>query len=179
VLPLENPLRVVEERTMIDKFPNGRVAIATSSGGQVNGFVVSPHSYQNRHDDMFRKIALIQKLRRREMVSVPNVAGIPTEVGILPVPIQKKPPIWLTGQSDHTLLRADRLGSSVITRGFRSSPRVLRIHPLELKSAASHFRPATAAAITSRSWSISMPTRTARREAIKAIAKPAFVRYLR
>jgi hypothetical protein len=32
VLPLKKPLRIVEERAMIDNFPNGRMAIATSSG---------------------------------------------------------------------------------------------------------------------------------------------------
>jgi alkanesulfonate monooxygenase SsuD/methylene tetrahydromethanopterin reductase-like flavin-dependent oxidoreductase (luciferase family) len=118
VLPLENPLRVVEERAMNENFPNGRVAIATSSGWQVNGFVLSPHTYQNRYHDMFRKIALIQKLWRGETVSLLNGAEILTEVGILPVPIQKEPALWLTGQSDHSFLHAGRLGCSVLTADF-------------------------------------------------------------
>jgi natural product biosynthesis luciferase-like monooxygenase protein len=118
VLPLQNPLRVAEEWAMIDNFSNGRVAIAAASGWHVNDFVLSPGTYQNRYEDMFEKLALIQRLWRGEKVSLPNGAGVATEVGILPAPIQKELPIWLTGQSDDTFLHAGRLGFSVLTANF-------------------------------------------------------------
>jgi len=95
VLPLQNPLRVAEEWAMIDNLSNGRVAIAAASGWHVNDFVLSPETYQNRQADMFQKIAVIQMLWRGEKVSLANGAGVTTEIGILPAPIQKELPIWL------------------------------------------------------------------------------------
>src|SRR5271170_2156100 len=72
VLPLQNPLRVAEEWAMIDNLSNGRVAIAAASGWHVNEFVLSPGTYQNRYDDMYAKVATIQRLWRGEKVSLPN-----------------------------------------------------------------------------------------------------------
>src|SRR5271169_7163580 len=94
VFPLQNPLRVAEEWAMIDNLSNGRVAIAAASGWHVNDFVLSPDTYKNRHEDMFQKIATIQKLWRGEKATLANGAGTGTEVGILPAPIQKELPIW-------------------------------------------------------------------------------------
>jgi natural product biosynthesis luciferase-like monooxygenase protein len=118
VLPLQNPLRVAEEWSMIDNLSNGRVAIAAASGWHANDFVLSPDTYQNRYADMFEKIATVQRLWRGEKVSLPNGAGVNTEVNILPAPIQPELPIWLTGQSDDTFLNAGKLGLNVLTANF-------------------------------------------------------------
>lgn len=118
VFPLQNPLRVAEEWAMIDNLSNGRVAIAAASGWHANDFVLSPDTYQNRHEDMFAKIALVQKLWRGEKVSLQNGVGVKTEVNILPAPIQKELPIWLTGQSDDTFSNAGKLDFNVLTANF-------------------------------------------------------------
>lgn len=118
VLPLQNPLRVAEEWSMIDNLSNGRVGISAASGWHANDFVLSPDTYQNRYDDMYAKIAIVQKLWRGEKVSLPNGAGVKTEVKILPAPLQPELPIWLTGQSDDTFSNAGRLGFNVLTANF-------------------------------------------------------------
>lgn len=118
VLPLQNPLRVAEEWAMIDNLSNGRVAIAAASGWHANDFVLSPDTYEKRHEDMYEKIALVQKLWRGENVSLANGMGVKTEVSILPAPIQPELPIWLTGQSDDTFLNAGKLGFNVLTANF-------------------------------------------------------------
>jgi len=118
VLPLQNPLRVAEEWAMIDNLSNGRVGFSAASGWHVKDFVLSPDTYANRYEDMYAKIAIIQKLWRGETISLPNGAGIKIEVGILPVPIQKELPIWLTGQSDDTFFNAGKLGFNVLTANF-------------------------------------------------------------
>jgi natural product biosynthesis luciferase-like monooxygenase protein len=118
VLPLQNALRVAEEWAMIDNFSNGRVAIAAASGWHVNDFVLSPGTYQNRYQDMFEKIELIRRLWRGEKISLANGAGVATEVGILPLPVQKEIPLWLTGQSDDTFVAAGKLGFNVLTANF-------------------------------------------------------------
>jgi natural product biosynthesis luciferase-like monooxygenase protein len=118
VFPLQNALRVAEEWAMIDNLSNGRVAIAAASGWHVNDFVLSPDTYKNRNDDMYAKIAMVQALWRGEAASLPNGSGIATDVRILPVPIQKELPIWLTGQSDDTFHNAGKLGFNLLTANF-------------------------------------------------------------
>lgn len=118
VLPLQNPLRVAEVWAMIDNISNGRVGIAAASGWHVNDFVLSPQTYENRRQDMYDKIALIQRLWRGEKVPLTNGAGLKTEIGILPAPIQKDLPIWLTGESDSTFLNAGKMGFNVLTANF-------------------------------------------------------------
>src|SRR5579863_4408662 len=59
VLPLQSPLRVAEEWSMIDNLSNGRVAISAASGWHANDFVLSPDTYQNRYKDMYDKIAIV------------------------------------------------------------------------------------------------------------------------
>jgi natural product biosynthesis luciferase-like monooxygenase protein len=176
VLPLQSPLRVAEEWAMIDNFSNGRVAIAAASGWHVNDFVLSPDTYANRYPDMFQKLALIQKLWRGEKVSLPNGAGIATEVGILPAPIQKELPIWLTGQSDDTFLHAGKLGFSVLTANF-----ALRHDLSEFKRKVKIYRDACEAHHGRRGHVTLMAHTYAAhdREAIKTIAKPALARYLK
>jgi alkanesulfonate monooxygenase SsuD/methylene tetrahydromethanopterin reductase-like flavin-dependent oxidoreductase (luciferase family) len=78
---------------MIDNLSNGRAAIAAASGWHVNDFVISPDTYNTRYQDTYKKIHLIQRLWRGEKVSLRNGAGVETEVGILPAPIQKELPI--------------------------------------------------------------------------------------
>jgi natural product biosynthesis luciferase-like monooxygenase protein len=118
VLPLQNSLRVAEEWAMIDNLSNGRVGLSVASGWHANDFVLSPDTYQNRREDMYDKIAIVQKLWRGEKISLPNGAGAKIEVGILPVPIQRELPIWLTGKSDDTFFNAGKLGFNVLTANF-------------------------------------------------------------
>jgi natural product biosynthesis luciferase-like monooxygenase protein len=175
VLPLQNPLRVAEEWAMIDNFSNGRVAIAAASGWHVNDFVLSPGTYQNRYEDMFEKIALIQRLWRGGKVSLPNGAGVATEVGILPAPIQKELPIWLTGQSDDTFLAAGKLGFNVLTANF-----ALRHDLTEFIRKVKIYRDAIETH-HGRRGHVTLMAHTfvgEDREAIRTIARPALTSYL-
>ncbi|HEY1901393.1 MAG TPA: MupA/Atu3671 family FMN-dependent luciferase-like monooxygenase [Terracidiphilus sp.] len=176
VFPLQNPLRVAEEWAMIDNFSNGRVAIAAASGWNVNDFVLSPGTYQNRYEDMFQKLALIQKLWRGEKISMPNGAGVATEVGILPAPIQKELPIWLTGQSDDTFLHAGRLGFSVLTANF-----ALRHDMAEFVRKVKIYRDATQTHHARRGHVTLMAHCFVgqHQDAIRTIARPALAAYLK
>jgi natural product biosynthesis luciferase-like monooxygenase protein len=176
VLPLQNVLRVAEEWAMIDNFSNGRVAIASASGWHVNDFVLSPGTYQNRYQDMFEKIELIRRLWRGEKVSLPNGAGVATEVGILPAPIQKELPIWLTGQSDDSFLAAGKLGFNVLTANF-----ALRHDLAEFVRKVKIYRDAMETNHGRRGHVTLMAHTYAGedREAIRTIARPALAAYLR
>lgn len=176
VLPLQNVLRVAEEWAMIDNFSNGRVAIAAASGWHVNDFVLSPDTYQNRYGDMFEKLELIQRLWRGETIALPNGAGVATEVGILPAPIQKELPVWLTGQSDDTFLEAGRRGFNVLTANF-----ALRHDLAEFERKVKIYREAIAEH-HGRRGHVTLMAHTfvgEDQEEIRAIARPALASYLK
>jgi natural product biosynthesis luciferase-like monooxygenase protein len=176
VLPLQNPLRVAEEWAMIDNLSNGRVAIAAASGWHANDFVLSPDTYQNRHCDMFDKLAIVQKLWRGEKVSLPNGVGTNTEVNILPAPVQPELPIWLTGQSDDTFSNAGRLGFNVLTANFALNHDVkgfMRKAKLYREAIEAHH---------GRRGHITLMAHTfagANDDEIRIIAKPAMAEYLK
>ena len=176
VLPLQNPLRVAEEWARVDNLSNGRVAIAAASGWHVNDFVLAPETYQDRHDDMFRKIAMIQQLWRGGKVSLANGAGVMTEVGILPAPIQKELPIWLTGSSDDTFLNAGRMGFNVLTANF-----ALKHDLKEFHRKARIYRDAIQAQHNRRGH-ITLMAHTfvgETQDQIMAVARPALAEYLK
>ncbi len=127
VLPLQNPLRVAEEWAMIDNFSNGRVAIAAASGWHVNDFVLSPETYQNRYQDMFAKIEIIQRLWRGEKISLPNGAGVATDVGILPLPVQKDIPDLAHRAVRRLFSRRRQIGLPRPYCQLRASPRPWRV----------------------------------------------------
>jgi natural product biosynthesis luciferase-like monooxygenase protein len=161
---------------MIDNFSNGRVAIAAASGWHVNDFVLSPGTYKDRYEDMFHKIELIRSLWRGEKISLENGAGIATEVGILPAPIQKELPIWLTGQSDDTFLQAGKRGFNVLTANF-----ALRHDLAEFVRKVRIYRDAIQAH-HGRRGHVTLMAHTfvgEDRESIRSIARPALTSYLK
>jgi natural product biosynthesis luciferase-like monooxygenase protein len=116
VLPLHNPIRVAEEWAVVDNLSNGRVAISFASGWQINDFILAPDNYARRKQIMLEQIELVRKLWRGEIVSFRNSNGQDVPVRILPRPIQRELPIWITasGHSD-TFKLAGELGANVLT----------------------------------------------------------------
>ncbi|MBV9600758.1 MAG: LLM class flavin-dependent oxidoreductase [Chloroflexi bacterium] len=176
VLPLQNPLRVAEEWAMIDNLSHGRVAIAAASGWHVNDFVLAPDTYECRYEDMYAKIEVIQRLWRGEQLSMPNGAGTKTQIGILPAPIQKELPIWLTATSDDSFFNAGRLGFNVLTANF-----VLRHNLGEFVRKAQIYRDAIATH-HGRRGHITLMAHTFVAEdedEIRQLVRPAMSEYLR
>ncbi|HEY6445208.1 MAG TPA: MupA/Atu3671 family FMN-dependent luciferase-like monooxygenase [Acidobacteriaceae bacterium] len=176
VLPLQNPLRVAEEWAMIDNLSDGRVAIAAASGWHVNDFVLSPGTYESRYPDMFGKLDLIRRLWRGEKISLPNGAGVLTEVGILPQPLQAELPIWLTGQSDESFRTAGEMGLNILTANFalrHSLQEFLRKSQIYRQAIRQHH---------GRPGHITLMAHTfigESRDEIKSLAEPAMARYIR
>jgi natural product biosynthesis luciferase-like monooxygenase protein len=115
VLPLQNPIRVAEEWSVVDNLSRGRVGVAFASGWHVDDFSLSPETYTDRKAVMFERIDVIQRLWRGEVIRVPNGAGKAVEVRLLPRPLQPLLPIWITSQSDETFIRAGQMGLNVLT----------------------------------------------------------------
>jgi natural product biosynthesis luciferase-like monooxygenase protein len=116
VLPLHQPLRVAEEWAVVDNLSHGRVGISFASGWQVNDFVLAPEQYARRKEVTLRQIDLVRRLWRGEAVGFPGANGQEVTVSILPRPIQRELPFWLTasGHPD-TFKLAGQLGANLLT----------------------------------------------------------------
>ncbi len=116
VLPLHDPLRIAEEWAVVDNLSHGRAAISFASGWQPNDFVIAPQNYTNRKEIMRSGIETVRQLWRGEKVRRRDGNGTEIEVSVLPRPIQRELPIWVTAAgSPDTFRLAGELGANLLT----------------------------------------------------------------
>ena len=114
-LPLHHPVRVAEEWSVVDNLSNGRVAISFASGWHPDDFIFAPGTYDDRKEVMFRHIELIQRLWSGETIMMPGVGDQEVAVRLLPKPLQKRLPTWITSAgSAATWIRAGEIGANVL-----------------------------------------------------------------
>lgn len=114
-LPLHHPVRVAEEWSVVDNLSNGRVAISFASGWHPDDFIFAPTDYEDRKEVMFRHIELIQRLWGGETFMMPGVDGREVLVRLLPKPLQRRLPIWITSAgSPETWIRAGEIGANIL-----------------------------------------------------------------
>ncbi|HSV69344.1 MAG TPA: MupA/Atu3671 family FMN-dependent luciferase-like monooxygenase [Methylibium sp.] len=116
VLPLHHPLRVAEEWSVVDNISKGRVGISFASGWQPNDFVLKPENYADNKNVMLRNIEVVRKLWRGESLPFDGPLGKAVETHILPRPVQKELPYWVTSAGNpETFAAAGRIGANVLT----------------------------------------------------------------
>lgn len=121
-LPLHNPVRVAEEWSLVDNLSKGRIGVSFASGWHPNDFVLSPASYQERKRIMFDHIRTIKRLWAGEAVKFPGGQGSDVAIEILPRPIQRELPIWITSSgTPETWVRAGEIGANILT-GLKGDP---------------------------------------------------------
>ncbi len=116
VLPLHHPLRVAEEWSVVDNISNGRVGISFAAGWQPNDFTLRPENFADAKNIMLRDIDVVRRLWRGEKLPFPGATGKPVELSILPRPVQKELPFWVTSAGNpETFIAAGKLGANVLT----------------------------------------------------------------
>lgn len=115
VFPLHDVIRIAEEWAMVDNLSNGRVGIAVASGWTMDDFVLARGSHANRKARMWAGVEHVQRLWRGEVVEQQDATGRVVSIKTLPKPIQPELPIWITCQSNETLIEAGKLGANVLT----------------------------------------------------------------
>ena len=116
VMPLQNPLRVAEEWSVIDNLSNGRAAISFASGWNPDDFVLAPEQYRTRKECLLRDLEMVRRLWRGEGVTLTNGVGKQTEVHIRPQPIQPELKYWLTtAGSPESFRTAGEIGANILT----------------------------------------------------------------
>lgn len=116
VLPLQNPVRVAEQWSLVDNLSMGRVDISFARGWNPNDFVLAPESYTNRTQVMFNNIKTIQKLWRGESIYLPNGNQEKTKIKIYPLPRQSELSTWITcSGGKERFVEAGAIGANILT----------------------------------------------------------------
>jgi natural product biosynthesis luciferase-like monooxygenase protein len=116
VLPLHQPLRVVEEWALVDNLSGGRAGMSFASGWNPDDFALAPDRYRDRHEQLFQGIEEVRRLWRGESVEVRNGLGRVTSVRAYPTPVQPELPLWVTAAANPvTFERAGSIGANLLT----------------------------------------------------------------
>jgi natural product biosynthesis luciferase-like monooxygenase protein len=106
VLPLNDPLRVAEEWSLVDNLSGGRAGVSFASGWHANDFVLAPERYADRRAHMLTGIETVQRLWRGEAIRRKNGLDQEIDVRVHPRPVQAEIPVWLTAAGNIDTFRA-------------------------------------------------------------------------
>ncbi|MBV6325519.1 MupA/Atu3671 family FMN-dependent luciferase-like monooxygenase [Duganella violaceipulchra] len=116
VLPLNDPLKVAEDWSVIDNLSGGRAGLAFAAGWNPNDFALAPGHFARRHQVLEEGLESFRRFWRGEAVTRPNGVGQPVSLRLHPAPRQAMPPLWLTAAGgEQTFRRAGELGLNVLT----------------------------------------------------------------
>ncbi|HEY1303132.1 MAG TPA: MupA/Atu3671 family FMN-dependent luciferase-like monooxygenase [Vicinamibacterales bacterium] len=116
VLPLQHPIRVAEEWSVVDNLSGGRAGVSFASGWHVNDFVFAPANFADRKQIMRRDVEQVRRLWRGESVTAVNGTGRDVDVRIYPRPVQPELPVWITAAGDPETFRvAGEIGANLLT----------------------------------------------------------------
>ena len=118
VLPLHDPIRVAEEWAVVDNISGGRVGLGVASGWVPNDFLIAgrQEDFDRRREILQEKTLTLRKLWRGEPHLATNPLGETVDVRIVPRPVQKDLPIWITSAANpETFREAGAMGANVLT----------------------------------------------------------------
>lgn len=102
ILPLNDPVRIAEEWSVVDNLSGGRVGLGCGSGWNADDFIFFPDRFERRREKMFEHLEVIRKLWRGEHLTRNNGKGQERSFRIYPRPVQGAPPMFLatTGNAE-------------------------------------------------------------------------------
>lgn len=116
VLPLHDPLPIVEDWSFVDNLSRGRVDLALATGWLANDFVLAPDRFPTRREYLHDNIDVLKDLWAGKTVSRRNGDGDDIEVRTFPHPVQPDLGLWLTAASSlGTFEEAGARGLNVLT----------------------------------------------------------------
>lgn len=116
VLPLHDPLTVVEDWAFVDNLSRGRVDLALATGWNADDFVLAPDRYEGRREFVADTIETLRDLWVGKSVTRRNGKGEEVQITTYPRPVQATPDLWLTCASNiATFEQAGALGVNLLT----------------------------------------------------------------
>jgi natural product biosynthesis luciferase-like monooxygenase protein len=139
VMPLQDPLRVAEEWSVVDNLSGGRVGLSFAPGWHPNDFVLYPEKYADKKAIMWRDIQVVQQLWRGEAIERIAGNGQSVPIQIFPRPLQDQLSIWITALSDDSFIEAGKIGANILTSPlYYSLDEILRKISLYRRSRTEH-----------------------------------------
>jgi natural product biosynthesis luciferase-like monooxygenase protein len=136
VVPLHDPLRVVEEWSVVDNLSGGRVGISFASGWHAVDFVLRPEAYRSRKSALRDGVDTVRRLWRGDSVERTDGAGATQRIRTYPRPVSPELPVWITSSGNvETFRLAGELGANVLTHLLGQSVEALRTKLAEYRSA--------------------------------------------
>lgn len=96
VLPLHNPIRVVEEWAMVDNLSAGRVGVSFAPGWNPDDFAFFPDHYERRYELLYAGIDQVRALWAGTPAQARSGRGGEVALELYPRPLQRELPIWIT-----------------------------------------------------------------------------------
>jgi len=116
VLPLHDPLRVVEEWSVVDHLSRGRVGLSFASGWQPADFVLRPQAFERRRESFREDIVSVLDLWQGGSTIREDPSGEEVRLSPFPPRRQASLPFWVTAaQSPTTFQMAGELGGGILT----------------------------------------------------------------
>jgi len=116
VAPLHDPIRIVEEWSLVDNLSDGRVGISFASGWHPNDFVFAPDSFSENRNVMFESIKTVKHLWSGGSISRKGGNNSDVVLRTFPRPKQEQVPIWLTVVNNpDSYQKAGELGLNILT----------------------------------------------------------------
>ena len=116
VAPLHDPIRIVEEWSLVDNLSDGRVGISFASGWHPNDFVFAPDSFSENRNVMFESIKTVKHLWSGGSISRKGGNNSDVVLRTFPRPKQSQVPIWLTVVNNpDSYQKAGELGLNILT----------------------------------------------------------------
>jgi natural product biosynthesis luciferase-like monooxygenase protein len=128
VSPLQHPLRIAEEWSVVDNISGGRAGVSFASGWNAADFVLAPRNYENRHALVREHVEQVRALWRGETMPLTDGVGTQRDVAIYPRPVQRQLPVWVTSAgSVETFRAAGQLGAGLLTHLLGQEPAELAV----------------------------------------------------
>ena len=119
VLPLHHPLIVAEEIATADLLSNGRLDIGLGRGYQVYEFERLGVKLEESRERFEEAVDILLLAFKGEPFSFNGKHFKFGETSIFPTPVQKpRPPIWVVGQSEESIVATAKRGFNLVSGGF-------------------------------------------------------------
>jgi natural product biosynthesis luciferase-like monooxygenase protein len=116
VVPLHDPLSVVEDWSFVDNVSRGRVDMALAVGWNPDDFALAPERYATRREYTFEALDEMKDLWAGKKVKRRNGLGEEVELSTYPRPVQPEPRLWFTCSSNpESFEEAGARGLNVLT----------------------------------------------------------------
>jgi natural product biosynthesis luciferase-like monooxygenase protein len=114
VLPLHNPIRVLEDWSSLDSLSGGRVGISVGTGWNPADFVLAPKSFEDRREIAMEGLLLLRESWRSGVVTGRTPSGDEIALRVRPTRVQPSLPLALTTSGrPETWLAAGEYGLAV------------------------------------------------------------------